>query len=181
MQSEHKCYLGYYHQKHKLLAISSNKELLINYLTNHRGLKSYEYVIEKDYISDTDLLLKYDNFIITEYNGYCIPNIDQNIIELHSHSIDQELIATIEQLKHIALLSTNVKKISEEDVRQMISTIKILSNIKSKPKVLNKLNKQNQINHSILYCDIEEYLLQLRQYNELCEYNSRYNNALVEF
>lgn len=173
-----KCYIGYY--KNKVLAISKHKEILVNYLENHRRLNKSQYTVEKEYLSDSDIVLKYDDYVISEYNGYFIPNIDQNIIDLHSNSIDQELLSTIEQLKHITTLSSNIKKISEDDINQMINTIKILINIRKKPKLLNKLNKQYQINHSILYSDIDEYLKEIRMYKEMIDMNLTYKNALVE-
>lgn len=181
MEKTHKCYIGYYaNKKDILLAVSKTKEILINYLENHRGLKKYQYRIEKDYLSDTDLVLKYDYYTISEYNGYFIPNIDQNIIEYQSNSIDQEINNTIIQLTHIALLSSNVKQIQKNEISQMVNVIKLLKKFRKTPKILNKLNKQHQITHSILYCEIDEYLTEVRRYTEMIEMNTCYKNMLVE-
>jgi hypothetical protein len=180
MSNEHKCYIGYYTKINRIIAISKHKEILINYLENHRGLNQIQYEIKKEYLTDTDLLIKYDNYIISDYNGYFIPNIDQNIIEFHTNSIDKELVCTIEQLKHIISLSMNVKKVNKDEIDQMIKTVKILIKFKNSNKILSKLNKQYQISHSILYCNIDEYLLEVRRYNDMIEMNYAYKNALYD-
>ena len=181
MEKLHKCYIGYYTEKRDIvLAVSKKKEILLNYLENHRGLLKYQYKIEKTYLSDTDLIVKYENQTISEYNGYFIPSIDQNIIEIYSNSIDRELIATIDQLTHIAALSSKVKHISKGELYQIINTIKILKKFKDSSKIMNKMNKIDQINHSILYCNINEYLTEIRRYNDMIDSHRYYKNTLVE-
>ena len=179
----HKLYFGYYYKSQNqktLLGISKNKSIMKNYLENHRGLNPNEYVIESERTSEGDILVKYDDYLITEYGDYYIPNIDQTIIDLYSSSIDMEIVNTINQLKHIVILSTDIKKISIEESEILVNAIKVLTRFRKKPKILNKLNKQYSITHSLLYCDIKEYLNSVSSYKSMVELDRDYRNVLMK-
>ena len=183
MKESHRIYFGYYYRgpnSKTLLGISKSKSIIKTYLENHRGLDSNEYLIEPDIISEDDLLVKYDDYLITEYGDYYIPNIDQSIIEIYSSSIDMEIVNTVNQLKHIVILSDGVKKISSEESQILIDAIKVLTNFKKKPKILTKLNKQYAITHSLLYCDIKEYLNTVSSYRSMVDLNRDYHNLLMK-
>lgn len=176
--TEHNVYIGYY--KDHIIAISKMKEVVKNYLENHRSLKKGMYSIKKDILSDTDLILKYDEYIISEFHGYYIPKIDQDIITLYSRSIEAELSNTIESLKHLTILCSNVKKISQEEVSSMVASLKCLNRIQKNDKLLYKLNKQENYNCSFLFTNIEDYLSEIRRYKDEIEMNRRFNFVMTE-
>ena len=181
MEMCHIIYIGYYVKSHQLLCVSTNKQLVINYMENHRGLTSKNYYIEKEKSTETEILLKFDKYVISEYNGYYIPNIDQCIIDIAANTLPENIITTIEQLKEITLLSSNVKQVSKNDFETLVNSIKILNSFIKKSKIINKLNKEYCITHSILFCDIDEYLKKLRIYREMKDFDKSFNNALADF
>lgn len=181
MRIKHTVYIGYYIKNHRMICVSTNKKLISNYMENHRGLSSKEYFIDKEELDDTEILLKYDDYVISDYNGYYIPNIDQCIISMDSNSLLDEIRITINHVKNIALLSSNIKKIPDSDVNTLLNTIKVLNSFTKKPKILNKLNNEYCLTHSVLFCDMEQYISEIIRYKELREYDRSFNNALADF
>lgn len=181
MKLKHTIYIGYYTKNHKMICVSINKQLVINYMENHRGLTSNRYYIEKEEVDDTDILLKYDDYVISDYNGYYIPNIDQCLISIDANALPEDIMNTIDHLKNIAILSSNVKKIPEKDFESLINAIKVLNSFIKKSKVLNKLNREYCLTHSILFCDMEQYITKINNYKEMKDWDKSFNNALAEF
>ena len=62
-------YMGYYVRNNisTLLAVSKKRSVLKNYLENHRGLNPFEYDIIKQEISDNELMIKYSDYIISNF------------------------------------------------------------------------------------------------------------------
>lgn len=176
----HTVYIGYYVKYNKILCISTDKKMIINYMENHRGLSMDKYNIEKKDLSDTEILIKYENYIISEYNGYYIPYIDQCIISIDSNSLYEDIWDTINKLKKITILSSNVKKVSENDIDTLIDSIKVLDSFIKKPKILNKLNKEYGLTNSILFCDIDKYFTKINLFNEMKDWDRSFNNALSD-
>lgn len=172
-------YFGSYKPRDTIICIGKNRKIVENYLINHRMLNSDEFEIELKQISQSSLLLKYDDYIITEYNGYFIPNIDQMIIEAYSHQTDDLLQNCINDLKHITLLSTHIKKIPKEDVNILISSLKILMKLRN-PKLINKLVDEDKKSNSILFCPIDKYLSEVRRFIDIREMNQRYKFVMME-
>lgn len=172
-------YIAYY--KDRVIAVSSDKELIHNYMESHRSLDRDQYIIKKEDIPDIDLITKYDDYIITEFHGYHIPNIDQEIISIYSKSIDSELFNTIESLKHIIILSTGVKQLSKkgEEIQSMVNTLKILNKIRNNDKLLKKLNKQENYVCSILYSNIDDYLDGIRRYQDDKMMRNRFSYSMM--
>ena len=170
--NEEKVYVGYY--RHSKIAISKQKKLVKNYMEYHRGLKKFEYQIEKEYMRDIDLISTYDKLIISEFNGFYIPEIDQIIIEIDSDEITQELNICEETLKHITALSSDIKKVSDKDISILIQSIRILDKFKKSKKILNKLEIRNLESHEILFCPIDEYMKAVHLRMEIIEMDKRY-------
>lgn len=177
----HEVYLGYYIPKSNvryLLGVSKKKMVIKNYLENHRGLDEIEYSIEKEELSDSELLIKYSDYIISEYYGYYIPEIDQTLIELYSPNIQDLLNITINNLKEIYLLSNNIKKIDYSDNLRIMYSIKSLMKFKSK-SIINKLERKSYKTSPILFCNIEEYMRYIRTFQEEREMNNRYKDIIM--
>lgn len=174
--TEEKVYIGYYN--HSKIAISQQKKLVKNYMEYHRGLRKSEYRIEKEYVRDIDLISTYDKLIISEFNGFYIPEIDQIIIELDSNEISQEIQSCEEYLKHITALASDLKKVSDKDISILIQSIRILDRFKKSGKILNKLEIRNLESHEILFCPIDEYIQAVNLRMEMIEMDRRYKFML---
>ena len=173
-------YMGYYVRNNisTLLAVSKKRSVLKNYLENHRGLNPFEYDIIKQEISDNELMIKYSDYIISNFIGYYIPEIDQVIISIYSEDVDMLINNTIENLKRIYMLSSNVKKILKRDNIILLDAIKKLLEFRSN-HIIKKLKKASNKNSPILFCGIKEYLEYIRGYQEQREMNSRYRDLMM--
>ena len=178
----HKIYFGYYCNGNDckvLLGISKKKEVIQNYLENHRGLSYVNYEIEKEEISDNEIIGKYSDYVISEYMGYYIPEIDQMIISLNSPDIDILIDSTISNLNRLYEVVSNVKKIPRHDSSLLIATCKLLISFKKK-SILNKIKKSNDKDSPILFCNIKEYLYSVKIFKEQREMNSLYRDYMME-
>lgn len=166
-------YIGYIGKQ--LVAVSENKKVVKYYMTNHRGLNKSQYTIEEAYVSDTDMIIKYEDYIIEEFYGYYIPRIDAMIIEMELSSLNDELVSMISQLKRFTLLISHLKN-SGNDLDILLSAIKILSKYTVKKKY-KKIYKECIKSHNILYCDLDTYKRYINGYIEMKSLNDAYNNA----
>ena len=178
-----KVYMGYINTrkyKNKLIAISSNKEIVKSYLESHRGLTKNQYYIESEYYTESELLLKYGDHIISEFEGYYIPEIDQEAIQMNSTDIGIEIISCFNALKHITLLSSEIKKFNKSDLATLLDALKILNTMQKKNKMLTKLEIKNMSLDTLLFCDIDEYFSKISSYKNTREMNQRYKYALYD-
>ena len=178
MKDSHKVFFGYYTGIHRrLICIAKEKDLVLNYLQNHRGLDKTEFKIEKGFLSDTEIITKYENYVISEYSGYYIPYIDQLYIEIHGRTLSDELREVVLQLHRFITLSKDVKKISKESVAVLIKAAKVLIEFRGDPKILNKLTKNDQAYNSILYCPIREYISSISTLEEMLLMDRAYKDT----
>jgi len=169
-------YIGYY--KNKIIAVSEDKKVVKYYMENHRGLKKHQYIIEDAYVSDTDMIVKYEDYLIEEYYGFYIPRIDRYIIDMDIAFLADEVSTLIERIKQFIILISHLKK-SSNDIQILVSAIKVLSNYTAKKKY-KKIRKEAIKSHELLYCDdIDKYMIKVRNYKEMIEMNNAYNNAWV--
>lgn len=180
MDDIHTVYIGYYIRNDKILCISTDKELVVSYLENHRGLNSDTYYIEKRKLSDTEILIKYEYYVISEFNDYYIPYIDQCIISMSTNSLYNDIINIMNELKKITILSSNIKKITKNECSTLVDAIKVLESFAKRPKILNKLNKEYKLSHSILFCDIDQYFMKVNLFYEMKDWDMSFNNALSD-
>lgn len=175
-------YKGYYCKKHNdiLLCVSSSKEIVKNYLINHRNLSKGEYFIEKEDVSDIDLVTKYDDYLMSEYYGYFIPAIDQVIIEMNSKSIEEILSNTMESIKYIITISDSIKSIERYEMSNLLNCYKTLNNFKINHKKLKKLENKHIKTDEFFFVDIDEYLKSINSFKELRDMNTRYKYALYD-
>ena len=149
-------YFGYYHST--LIAVGENKDVVELYLTNHRHIHKGEYTIEKRCILESDLYIRYDDENMVEWNGYIIPTVDILLIDLYSRDIISEIDETIQNLKHLALLSEGVKKIPPNYITHLVDSIRTLNEMRIKSKIIRKLEYREKLDNSILYDNIDNYL-----------------------
>jgi len=166
-------YIGYYNGK--IICMHPEKAIVQMYLKLNRHLSKDEYDIKRKFISETDLCLSYDDYLMYDYHGLYIPNVDSVIIDKDCATMDAELDSTLVQLKQLLLLISHLKK-TDEEIKKIIETIKILQSYKSKKKY-NKLYKENILSHPILYCNIKEYSRYINQFNELRTMSTNYKDA----
>lgn len=166
-------YFGYY--KDILYAISSSKEAIKTYFELHRNLDSDQYEIEEEDKLESDLILNYEDMLLTRWRYYFIPNIDVTMLELYEHTIDTRIEQIIQDLKDFAIIAMNVKKVANEDVEKMIDSIKVLQKFKETPKIMNKMAELNTIDNSILFMDMEDYISHLRAFNDMKLSKNRWN------
>ena len=178
MKNSHKVFFGYYTGTHRrLLCIAKEKDIVMNYLQNHRGLQKKEFQIEKSYLSDTEIVSKYENYVISEYNGYYIPYIDQLYIELHGKTMSDEIQELIRSMCRIITLSKDIKKIPREDISVLMKATNILVAFRKEPKVLSKLTKNDQLYNSILYCPIHEYISSITTLEEMMNMDQTFKDT----
>lgn len=178
MKDSHKVFFGYYTGIHRrLICIAKEKDLVLNYLQNHRGLNKEDFEVEKEFLTDTEIITNYENYIISEYSGYYIPYIDQLYIELHGRSLSDELREIVLQLHRVITLSKDVKKVPKEDVSILIKATKILVSFRGNSKILNKMTKNDQVYNSILYCPIREYISSISTLEEMMNMDQTYKDA----
>lgn len=174
--TEEKVYVGYY--DNIKIALSNQKKLVKNYMEFHRGLIKSEYRIEKEYVRDIDLISTYDKIIISEFNGFFIPEIDQLIIEMNSNEIYQEISMCEDLLKHITSLASDLKKVSDKDISILIQSIRIIDRFKKSGKIIDKLETRNLESHTILFCPIDMYLKEVHLKLEMIEMDKQYRYIL---
>ena len=164
-------FIGKY--KNKTIAISEKEKLIRTYMEAHRFLTRRDYEVEEKSMSETQLMLYHEDYVLTEYNGYYIPNIDVTIIEMYGNSVNNQINQAIEGVKNIAILANQVKKLQPE-VDQMIKVIKMFKKLQSSQKILRKLNYQDFLLNSILFIEMEEYTKILNQYQEMIRNNQEF-------
>jgi hypothetical protein len=182
-----KVYFGYLNNKFfgrfqykKPLVISMDKELVKRYMEDHRSLRPKQYIIKEESMTENELFLQYNDQCIVEYEGYYIPNIDANIIDFHKMAIDNEIINTINGMRKITLLSQNIKGVSKEDVGILIEGMKILTKFIRNNKIFEGLCHEDLIENSILYCSLEDYMYELRLFDELQEQHKLWEYQLFK-
>ena len=158
-------YFGLYQDN--IYAVSTDKKLIKLYFEELRGLNKTDYQIEKRNIFQSDLLLRYDDQYLVDWNGYFIPNIDTSIISIENKSIDTELMDTIRNLKHIILLTQDINAVSSKEKYKLLDALNTLNKIKKSSKITQKMEKTNSIEYSILYISMDEYIHHLNSFREM--------------
>lgn len=156
-------YMGYFNNK--LYAISKDRKLVKYYMEGHRGLAKGNYEIREEEVSDTDMILKYEDYVIEEYHNFYIPHIDSVIIDIHCSSLESEFQSVILSLKKFTILISHLKN-TDSDVSILANAIKILLSYSTNKKY-KKLKKINVKSHQLLYCDIKTYRKYISNYNEM--------------
>ena len=98
-------------------------------------------------------------------------------VQLFKCSIDDASAAS--SLKYITLLSSHIKKIPKNDVGILIASLKVLIGMRN-PKTLEKLEKEDRKINSVLFCPIDEYLDEVRRFQDQRDMNQRFRYAMME-
>lgn len=172
-----KVYSGYY--KDIKIAMSQDKDILKFYLENNRHLSKKDYDISKEYIVSDQYYL-YEKYMITEfYKGIFIPNIDISIIGQSNANLLHELRDAEYRLYHLAALTSQSDKLSQ-DSQTFKTTASLIHKYITKSKYFDKIEKENNLNHPILSCNIDAYLNFVNQFNENEEMRKQYEYRIYD-
>jgi hypothetical protein len=167
-----KVFLGYYNKS--LLVMSEDKELVNDYLLYTRRIPPTHYTIVAQTLEQSYLYFNYEDYVINNFYNLAIPLIDIKIIEKDYDDLDNELNSTINKLKYLSFLINNIKN-SEEDLKNIISSIKVLETYnKEDTKKNKKINKSHMLSHPILSCNINEYFQLVNMHKEERERLEKY-------
>lgn len=160
--------------KNQIIAISENKKILKEYMEIIRKLNKNQYNISKENIDSSHYYIKYEDYALTNFYNVYIPNIDIQIIEREYGDIDKELEDLINKLKYFSFIFNRTN--NNGLVKDHLSIIKKLEKVNKKPKRLEEINEAHQLNHPILYCDINQYLSFIKMHNDMIDMKKRYKN-----
>lgn len=169
-------YIGYY--KSQKIIIATQKKVIKNYLQLHRGLTKKEYEIEEEFLPEYEILGKYEDLVVQEYDGYYLPSIDSEIMELYENPIEKELSESANTLKKLILLTKEMKKVSKKDTMVLHASLQLINAYLQDPKILDELNEKDQMTSSILYSPMEIYLKEVSRYREIRDMQKIYRNKL---
>lgn len=139
-----------------LLCVSESKKEVKQYLKTYRGLSKGEYQIIHEEVSYGDLLAKYENYIIGEWNGHRIPFIDQMTMSLVPDFKSRFLKDAILELHHIAGYSEDIQQITREEKAILKRGVQILLRFDQNKKILDRLSIQYL--NDTLFAPIDQHL-----------------------
>lgn len=174
------------------IMISNKKNILIEYMSNIRGLKDDEYGI----YSVQDMLIEHPNIfnningaqrysieeyiIQSEFKSLIIPSIDIWII-MESY---QEAISTLEEMikdinKTLVALNVTKKSINNDLLKSLLESRKQLEKALHNKKQMKDIITGYQYSNSILTCNIYDYievrksvintLEMTKEYKDICD------------
>lgn len=178
-------YLGYYKVKqgaNELLCVSEDKDLVENYLVNIRKLSKSEYdIIREKNPGDSFVLSAYENYLLTDFYGFCIPLIDKKIIEQENSPLDERINNLRLEANYFNLLFHFTP-----DFKILSGLCKILcdaldSYLFSSSKRKEKAEKVYYTTHPFFKgCNIETYFEIKHRYQYLESMNERFHSLLYD-
>lgn len=157
-------YYGYFHKY--CLAVSTDKTKVRLYMEQHRGLTRKEYYIEEK----TFLSSKYDSQVLVPFFDMYLTKKDCQFITRDSKlDIDDVLEQTKRDLYFLGKVLENTSY--EEDAKKVGKLLARLSELKREDEGTRELEKATRLLHPLVFCDITEYLYNLKMYEE--QYNMR--------
>lgn len=172
-------YKGYY--GNILICCSTDKKLIHQYMQYHRHLSPKEYSIKKEIGTEIDLYQNED-YLITAYGDYYIPNIDILTIETFHIGIKNRLQSTVDTLQLIgySFLSSKKKKwriLGKFFQKAVEECIHIYQN----EKALKLIDETDIISNSILYeKDIKVYLRAIQNVQDMKSDHNRFLEKMYE-
>jgi len=164
-------YAGLY--KNDIICISSNKKAVNHYMKYIRRLDKHQYDIEKRSIIESNLMYKYEDYIIEEFHGYYLPNIDINIINRDINSLNNLLEESSNNIKELLSLLNYTKNIKDEELVNLFNSLKIIEKYKH-GKNNKKISKVYWKAHTIFFCDMSTYLNLREEYKNYKRMKSLY-------
>lgn len=148
-------YFSFYEKSIQPIAVSNSKELVKIYMETHRYTKNYE--IKEVKLYQKDVLTEYNDSFISQYENWYIPNIDIEIIKSGRRNLEREVNDVLEHLKSIILLVKDIKKVSNEEKEILIKAFQVVSQLKTRKKVWEKMIDNYKLS-DLLFMEIDEYL-----------------------
>ena len=175
-------YMGYVNRYNvKPIAVSDNKELLKEYMENHRYIKRGEYYIEKvNNLSEHDVFVMYHDQFLVEYEGYYLPSIDTTMIDFYKRSMQAEIYNTIKSLGKIDLLVKEIDLVSDDERDSLYQAMKTLTHFIRDKEIMEEIEHEDTITNSIIFEDINTYLKDLSCFNEMMDMHRRYEYQLYK-
>lgn len=155
----------------RIICISLDKKIISTYMKYIRRLEKHQYSIDKESIIESDYYSKYEDYIIDEFHGYYLPNIDINIIIRDSMNIDQLLKLTSNNIKELVSLLNYTKNVKEDELITLLNSLKIIEKYKH-GKYNKKISKVYWKAHPIFFCDINSYLNMVDEYLNYKKYKN---------
>ncbi len=154
------------------IAVSTDKNIVKDYMKNNRGLSKNEYTLYKETVDSLYYHTQYENEILCKFHNLYIPSIDISIIEMEYLGISKEFGGLIDQLKYFAFLFNRIN--DKKILNQFIVLIKSLEKVLNKGKRMRKIEKVHQLNHPVLQCDMNRYFAFVDMYKEYKQMSERY-------
>lgn len=177
-----KYYAGYVKRfPNKPIAVSDNKNLLKEYMENHRFIKPNHYEIEIiNNLSDQEVFIMYNDQLLVEYNGYYLPSIDTMMIDFYKVSMKTELYNTIKSLSKISLFVKESKLVYDFEKDELYNALRILTKFMKTDKIMDEIEHEALITNSIIFEDVQSYMQDLACFNEMMEMHQRYEYQIYK-
>ena len=130
----------------------------------HRKLKPHEYVIMEDTL-DSGELLYYSDIILYEYEGLYLPERDITMTELFSSNFSSRLERTSREILDMINIIGQTDK-SKSKCEALLTGYKVLVDTYNNPKLVKRLQQIDNLTNPYIYCDMEQYLHYLSQYQD---------------
>lgn len=170
-------YRGYY--RNALLAVTTNKERLKEYLKNVRGLTKDDYYIEESSIDEDEIDKLYPKLFMTEYlKDLYLPQRDIDTLE---REIETEFQHYIDILDGMRYYYNQIQYIDymEKRARQLKETIHNMEEDLTTKKTLKKLRKQIIKASPVMSKNIEDYISNNKIDRENQELDRQYRYHLL--
>lgn len=160
-----------------IIAVSTDKDVLKEYMKNIRGLDKSDYELEELETDSSYYYIQYEDCVLTKFFSFFIPLRDIRIIEMEYAGIDKDLESLLNRLKYFSFLFNRID--DKNTCNHSLELIKDIESISNKDKKMNKLNKAHYLNHPILSCNINQYFNFIKKYNEYQDLEKRYKERCL--
>lgn len=155
-------YVGFY--KGAVYAISTEYDLVYDYMTHHRGLSIGEFSIEE---RDADNLQVLSNMQceLVEYHGLYVADRDVIMSNLFMKDVKTEIRDIEVSLIGLAkIIGQGSDKEGHEDVKMLLKTFKTLESIRVDNDRIEELEQIAELDNKFIYSDMNTYNHLLSQY-----------------
>lgn len=173
VKNEETYYFAYYKNITEPIAISTNLELVKEYMEVHRMVRQKSYNVTQFSLSLPDVMSSYSNSLIENYENWYLPAVDIEMIKMNSISLEESINKTIEGLKDILVLVKDIKKIPESDKNIILKSMQIINDFRYKKKIWNKLVDSYKLS-DLIFMDMDTYWGKRRMFIDFKESRQRW-------
>lgn len=173
VKNEETYYFAYYKNITEPIAISTNLELVKEYMEVHRMVRQKSYNVTQFSLSLPDVMSSYSNSLIENYENWYLPAVDIEMIKMNSISLEESINKTIEGLKDILVLVKDIKKIPESDKNIILKSMQIINDFRYKKKIWNKLVDSYKLS-DLIFMDMDTYWGKRRMFINFKESRQRW-------